>query len=114
MRNFTIKDLLFIPNFCISSGDSCTLSKVANYLKSGYIMREESLQQASLPCKPHRSEIYEEEFYCVETTGAKVTLSSSVSLIYFYCSRLPSDGYMTRMLIIIFFFLFRVQVHMLL
>lgn len=77
----------------IRSGDSSTLSKVANYLNSGYIMREESLQQASLPCKPLKSEIYEEEFYCVETTGAKVTLSSSVSLIYFYCSRLPSDGY---------------------
>ncbi|KAK1273867.1 hypothetical protein QJS04_geneDACA021904 [Acorus gramineus] len=30
--------------------------------------------------------------YRVESTGATVTLSSSVQLIYFYCSRLPSDS----------------------
>lgn len=77
----------------VRSDDSSARMKVINYLKSGHIMREESLQQALLPCKPLRSEMYDEEFYCVETTGAKVTLSSSVSLIYFYCSRLPSDRY---------------------
>lgn len=53
-------------------------------------MRNESLCHASLPCLPFRSD-YDEESYCVESTGAVVTLSSSVGLIYFYCSRLPSD-----------------------
>ncbi|KAK1360669.1 hypothetical protein POM88_045143 [Heracleum sosnowskyi] len=56
-------------------------------------MRQESLRHAAVPCQPLDTEIYNEEFYQVDTTGAIVTLSSSVSLIYFYCSRLPSDGY---------------------
>lgn len=77
----------------VRSGDSSSLSKVDKYIKSAGIMREESLLHASRPCKPLESEMYSEEFYCVESTGAIVNLSSSVSLIYFYCSRLPSDGY---------------------
>ncbi|CAK9167068.1 unnamed protein product, partial [Ilex paraguariensis] len=77
----------------VKSGDTSTLTRVKNYLASGDIMRKESLQHASLPCAPPDSEMYNEAFYMVETTGAIVTLSSSVALIYFYCSRLPSDGY---------------------
>ncbi|KAK1311372.1 hypothetical protein QJS10_CPA08g00468 [Acorus calamus] len=74
-------------------GDSTALSRVMNYLASGDIMREESLRQASLPCAPIGNRMSNEGFYRVESTGATVTLSSSVQLIYFYCSRLPSDGY---------------------
>ncbi|KAK3023834.1 hypothetical protein RJ639_044551, partial [Escallonia herrerae] len=77
----------------VKSGDSSTLSRVKNYLSSGDAMRKESLRHASLPCEPVRRNLYSEIFYEVEGTGAKVTLSSSVALIYFYCSRLPSDGY---------------------
>ncbi|KAK1273870.1 hypothetical protein QJS04_geneDACA021907 [Acorus gramineus] len=77
----------------IRRGDSTALSRVMNYLASGDIMREESLRQASLPCAPIGNRMSNEEFYRVESTGATVTLSSSVQLIYFYCSRLPSDGY---------------------
>ncbi|MQL91413.1 hypothetical protein Taro_024009 [Colocasia esculenta] len=75
------------------SEDSSTLARVRNYLHSGDIMREESLRQASFPCAPLNTQMSGEEFYRVETTGAIVTLCSSISLIYFYCSRLPSDGY---------------------
>ncbi|XP_022987458.1 endoribonuclease Dicer homolog 2 isoform X1 [Cucurbita maxima] len=76
----------------VKSGDSATLSRLQRYLDSGEIMRNESLRHASLPCLPFRSD-YNEESYRVESTGAVVTLSSSVGLIYFYCSRLPSDCY---------------------
>lgn len=77
----------------VKSGDTSTLARLNNYLASGNIMRQESLRHASVPCQPLDSEIYNEVFYQVDTTGAIVTLSSSVSLVYFYCSRLPSDGY---------------------
>ncbi|OVA08941.1 Helicase [Macleaya cordata] len=74
-------------------GDASTLSKVKNHLASGDIMRQESLRYGSFPCAPCEREMYDEDFYRVETTGAVVTLNSSVALIYFYCSHLPSDGY---------------------
>ncbi|XP_028125404.1 endoribonuclease Dicer homolog 2-like [Camellia sinensis] len=77
----------------VRSGDSSTLTRVKNYIASGDIMREESLRHASLPCASLDSELFNEVLYRVQSTGAVVTLSSSVALIYFYCSRLPSDGY---------------------
>ncbi|KAK4359766.1 hypothetical protein RND71_021995 [Anisodus tanguticus] len=77
----------------IKSGDSSTLTRMQNYMASGEIMRLESLRHASIPCSPLDDELYDEPCYKVESTGAVVTLSSSVSLLYFYCSRLPSDGY---------------------
>ncbi|XP_010249398.1 PREDICTED: endoribonuclease Dicer homolog 2 isoform X2 [Nelumbo nucifera] len=77
----------------IKSGDDSTLSRVKNYLASGDIMRKESLSLSSIPCVPFESEMSNEEFYRVEATGAIVTLSSSVALIYYYCSQLPSDRY---------------------
>ncbi|KAJ4721647.1 Endoribonuclease Dicer-like [Melia azedarach] len=77
----------------VKSGDSATYSRLENYLASGNIMRKEALRHASLPCSPLDKNAYDEDFYRVESTGAIVTLSSSVGLIYFYCSRLPSDGY---------------------
>ncbi|XP_031279444.1 endoribonuclease Dicer homolog 2-like, partial [Pistacia vera] len=77
----------------VKSGDRTTRSRLENYLASGDIMRKQSLCNASLPCSPLRNGMHAEEYYRVETTGAIVTLSSSVGLIYFYCSRLPSDGY---------------------
>ncbi|KAK6915779.1 Helicase, C-terminal [Dillenia turbinata] len=77
----------------VRSGDPVQLKQVENYLNSGKIMREESLRHSSLPCEPFTSEMCNEDYYRVESTGAIVTLSSSVGLLYFYCSRLPSDGY---------------------
>ncbi|MCD7462891.1 Dicer-like protein 2 [Datura stramonium] len=56
-------------------------------------MRQESLRHASIPCLPLDDEFYDEPCYKVESTGEVFTLSSSVSLLYFYCSRLPLDGY---------------------
>ncbi|KAK6775177.1 hypothetical protein RDI58_026178 [Solanum bulbocastanum] len=76
----------------VRKGDDATLTRMQNYMASGEIMRQESLRHASIPCSPH-DELYDEPCYKVESTGAVVTLSSSVSLLYFYCSRLPSDGY---------------------
>ncbi|XP_022776009.1 endoribonuclease Dicer homolog 2-like isoform X2 [Durio zibethinus] len=77
----------------VKSGDFSTHSRLENYLASGDVMRKESLCRASHPCSPLRNDLYDEEFYQVASTGACMTLSSSVGLIYFYCSRLPADGY---------------------
>ncbi|KAK4487898.1 hypothetical protein RD792_003636 [Penstemon davidsonii] len=77
----------------VKSGDTSGLARVENYLSSGSLMRRECLSHANLPCKPLDNEMYGEPWYQVESTGAIVTLSSSVNLLYFYCSRLPSDGY---------------------
>ena len=78
-------------NLKFYSGDGATESRLKKYLASGDIMRKESLLHASLPCSPLKCDSNDEEFYCVQSTGAIVTLTSSVELIYFYCSRLPSD-----------------------
>ncbi|KAF4391118.1 hypothetical protein F8388_009540 [Cannabis sativa] len=77
----------------LQSGDHDTKCRFEKYLASGEIMRKESLQHAHDPCVPLKMNFQEGEFYRVESTGAIVTLSSSIGLIYFYCSRLPSDGY---------------------
>jgi hypothetical protein len=54
-------------------------------------MREESLRLASTMCQPLENTLCEEDHYCVESTGAIVTMNSSVPLIYFFCSKLPFD-----------------------
>ncbi|KAF8027787.1 hypothetical protein BT93_E0647 [Corymbia citriodora subsp. variegata] len=77
----------------VKRGDSSTLSRLEKYLSSAETMRKESLRHASLPCEPLNGTLYDEEYYQVASTGAIVTLASSVQLIYFYCSRLPSDCY---------------------
>lgn len=77
----------------VKRGDSSTHSRLENYLSSAEIMRKESLRHASLPCEPLNGALCDEEYYQVASTGAIVTLASSVQLIYFYCSRLPSDSY---------------------
>ncbi|KAB1200469.1 hypothetical protein CJ030_MR0G007159 [Morella rubra] len=77
----------------VKSEDFATNSRLEKYLASEDIMRKASLRHASLPCSPLQSELNDEEFYCVESTGAIVTRTFSVGLIYFYCSRLPSDCY---------------------
>ncbi|XP_047327651.1 endoribonuclease Dicer homolog 2 [Impatiens glandulifera] len=74
------------------NGDKSSHTRMENYLKSGEVMREESILHASVPCGPLKSQD-EPVMYRVESTGAIVTLTSSVVLLYFYCSRLPSDGY---------------------
>ncbi|KAL8233189.1 hypothetical protein R6Q57_002967 [Mikania cordata] len=86
MRNSDF--LLLIP-----SDDTKTMEKVRNYLRSGDIMRKESLDHASEPCAPLDNGILNEAVYYVGSTGASLSLSSSISMVYFYCSRLPSDGY---------------------
>ncbi|GJW57064.1 endoribonuclease Dicer homolog 2-like protein [Tanacetum coccineum] len=77
----------------LRSGDVETQDKVNNYLISGQIMRDASLSHAAEPCEPPYSAIFNEPVYRVESTGASLSLSSSISMVYFYCSRLPSDGY---------------------
>ncbi|CAI0436579.1 unnamed protein product [Linum tenue] len=77
----------------LRSGDISGQCRLEKYLSSGEIMRSESLRHASNPCPPLGSEFYDEEIYRVESTGAVVTSTSSICLIHFYCSRLPSDGY---------------------
>ncbi|KAF9674540.1 hypothetical protein SADUNF_Sadunf10G0137700 [Salix dunnii] len=74
----------------VNREDLTTHARLENYLSSSDIMRRESLSHTSTPCLALQNE---DEFYCVEGTGAVVTLSSSISLICFYCSHLPSDGY---------------------
>ncbi|AQK64396.1 dicer-like 105 [Zea mays] len=77
--------------FC--RGDVNALSKTQKFLKSGQIMREESQRLESTCCQPLLNTLCNEEFYGVESTGAIVTLNSSIQLINFFCSKLPSDEY---------------------
>ncbi|XP_059435828.1 endoribonuclease Dicer homolog 2 isoform X1 [Corylus avellana] len=77
----------------VNSEDFATRSRLEKYHASGDTMRTASLRHASLPCSPLQSNLKDEEVYDVESTGASVTLTSSVGLIHFYCSRLPSDRY---------------------
>ncbi|PPR81130.1 hypothetical protein GOBAR_AA39584 [Gossypium barbadense] len=77
----------------VKTGDFSTHSRLKNYLTSGDVMRKESLCHASDPCSPLSNDLCDEEFYHVASTGAFMTPSSSVGLIYFYCSRLPTDRY---------------------
>ncbi|XP_024027815.1 endoribonuclease Dicer homolog 2 isoform X2 [Morus notabilis] len=77
----------------VESGDLNTQSRLEKYCERGDIMRKEFLCQSSLPCISLETDFSEGKFYCVESTGAIVTLNSSISLIEFYCSRLPSDKY---------------------
>ncbi|KAK4770728.1 hypothetical protein SAY87_031260 [Trapa incisa] len=77
----------------VEKDDSSVRSRMETFLASGNIMRKESLSHASVPCAPLNDKYRNEDVYRVESTGAVVTLSSSVELLYFYCSRLPSDGY---------------------
>ncbi|KAG5016750.1 hypothetical protein JHK82_022403 [Glycine max] len=74
-------------------GDSDTCSRLTKYLASGDIMRMESLCHSSLPCDPLEGDQFDEETYCVASTEAFANLSSSISLIHLYCSRLPADGW---------------------
>ncbi|KAJ1420894.1 Ribonuclease III domain [Sesbania bispinosa] len=76
----------------VKSGDSVTCSRLQKYLSSGDMMRKESLRHSSLPCDPSESDLHEET-YRVASTGAIVNLSSSITLLHLYCSRLPADGY---------------------
>lgn len=76
--------------FC-TRGDAEALSKTVKFLASGQIMREASLKLASTMCQPLEDTLLQEEYYRVESTGATVTMNSSVQLIYFFCSKLPSD-----------------------
>ncbi|KAL9315523.1 hypothetical protein ACSQ67_016524 [Phaseolus vulgaris] len=77
----------------VKSGDSVTCSRVEKYLASAAIMRKESLRHSSLPCDPFEGDDFDKEAYHVASTGAIANLSSSISLIYLYCSRLPADGW---------------------
>ncbi|KAK6775178.1 hypothetical protein RDI58_026179 [Solanum bulbocastanum] len=60
------------------SGDESTLTRMQNFMASGEMMRQESLRHASIPCSPLENEMYDEPCYKVDSTGAIVTLNSSV------------------------------------
>lgn len=87
--------MILILSFFFSGirGDVEALSKTEKFLSSGQVMREESLRLAPAICQPLENTLCDEEYYRVESTGAVVTLNSSVSLIYIFCSKLPSDEY---------------------
>ncbi|KAL3652076.1 hypothetical protein CASFOL_001757 [Castilleja foliolosa] len=77
----------------VKGDDSSALARVEKYLGSGDIMRRECLGHAHVSCEPLTNEMYGEQWYEVASTGAIITMSSCVQLLYFYCSRLPSDRY---------------------
>uniref|UniRef100_A0A8I6Y5Y1 Uncharacterized protein n=2 Tax=Hordeum vulgare subsp. vulgare TaxID=112509 RepID=A0A8I6Y5Y1_HORVV len=79
----------------VRRGDAEALSKTVKFLASGQMMREASLKLASTMCQPLENTLLQGEYYRVESTGATVTMNSSVQLIYFFCSKLPSDEYFT-------------------
>ncbi|TQE05974.1 hypothetical protein C1H46_008398 [Malus baccata] len=76
----------------VNSGEFNTYSRLQDYLVSQDIMRKESVRHSSLPCTSLENDLLDDIFYRVESNGASLTLSSSIGLIYFYCSRLPSNG----------------------
>ncbi|XP_047176207.1 endoribonuclease Dicer homolog 2-like [Vigna umbellata] len=82
----------------VERGDSATRSRLEKYLASVDIMRKESLRHSSLPCDSFEADEFDKEAYHVASTGAIANLSSSISLIYFYCSRLPADGLVSSLL----------------
>lgn len=63
--------------------------------ESVQIMRETALNRACIPSNQHVDLMPSEDFFCVQSTGAIVTLNSSVALIDYYCSQLPGDRYYT-------------------
>lgn len=69
-------------------------------------MRRESLRHSALPCDSLESDQFHEETYRVASTEAVVNLSSSITLIYLYCSRLPADGLVCSLLPLHFFLYF--------
>ncbi|GAU25920.1 hypothetical protein TSUD_16580, partial [Trifolium subterraneum] len=75
----------------VKSGDSVTHSRLEKYLAGGEMMKKESLHYSSLPCERLESDQFHDQTYRVASTEAVVNLSSSITLIYLYCSRLPSD-----------------------
>ncbi|XP_052735386.1 endoribonuclease Dicer homolog 2 isoform X4 [Vigna angularis] len=93
MGLLTTKVCCLIDSLLEYSGDSATCSRLEKYLASGDIMRKEALRYSSLPCDPFEGDQFDEETYRVANTDAFANLSSSISLIHLYCSRLPADGY---------------------
>ncbi|KAI3740190.1 hypothetical protein L2E82_30613 [Cichorium intybus] len=77
----------------VKSGDDKKLNKVNNYLSSGMKMRDESLSHVDEPCGPLEKDMFDEEVYHVESIWATLSVGSSISMLYFYCSRLPFDGF---------------------
>ncbi|XP_011623569.2 endoribonuclease Dicer homolog 2 isoform X1 [Amborella trichopoda] len=77
----------------VESKDYATFRRIDKYLVSGKVMRTESLRRKFDPALPIENPLHSGEYYRVETTGAIVTLNSSVALIYRYCSQLPADRY---------------------
>ncbi|KAL9165554.1 hypothetical protein ABFS82_06G177900 [Erythranthe guttata] len=77
----------------VKRDDPSAIARVKNYIDSGSTMRQECLTHSDIPCEPLGNTMHGEPWYQVESTGAIVTLRSSVALLYFYCSRLPSDSY---------------------
>uniref|UniRef100_A0A0D3FKT2 Uncharacterized protein n=1 Tax=Oryza barthii TaxID=65489 RepID=A0A0D3FKT2_9ORYZ len=75
------------------TGDVEAHTNAKKFLASGQIMREESLRLGSISCQPLENTLCEDTYYRVESTRAIVTLNSSVPLIHFFCSKLPSDEY---------------------
>ncbi|KAL3650103.1 hypothetical protein CASFOL_006506 [Castilleja foliolosa] len=77
----------------VKENDFSALARVETYLASGDIMRTECLSHAHVSCEPLANEMHGEIWYQVASTGVIITMSSCVQLLYFYCSRLPSDRY---------------------
>uniref|UniRef100_A0A0E0GQ45 Uncharacterized protein n=1 Tax=Oryza nivara TaxID=4536 RepID=A0A0E0GQ45_ORYNI len=74
-------------------GDVEAQTNAEKFLASVQIMREESLRLGSISCQPLENTLCKDTYYRVESTRAIVTLNSSVPLIHFFCSKLPSDEY---------------------
>ncbi|XP_020528007.1 endoribonuclease Dicer homolog 3a isoform X1 [Amborella trichopoda] len=66
-------------------------------IRSVQSMRDTTLSRDSAidNCIPIVSHLDEAYFYSVPSTGATVTLDSSINLLYKYCDKLPGDKYYT-------------------
>ncbi|KAK8668205.1 hypothetical protein V6N13_105670 [Hibiscus sabdariffa] len=78
----------------VESGDSKTQSRLKEYLTSGDVMRRESLCHASDPCSPLSSDLYDEEFYQVTSTGALTYMMKSSTRYFKPIPRFVKDEQM--------------------
>ncbi|KAH9328957.1 hypothetical protein KI387_001065, partial [Taxus chinensis] len=79
----------------IKRGDDNQEEQIVNFVGSEQIMRDVALSKTETLRPPdlHVNLMPSTGIYCVASTGAIVSLNSSVALIHYYCSQLPGDRY---------------------
>lgn len=84
--------------FTLSRGNLSHEAFLRNARNSEEILRKEAIERTDLSHIKDISRLISVDsspgtVYQVESTGAVVSLNSSVGLVHFYCSQLPSDRF---------------------